>query len=155
MKTTIFTRLLTGIFVTGLLLSACSKSDTVNGVNNNGNGSGNQDTGMHASTGILNRNLAIIYAKDGASDITSQFTDLTFKFIGNYPGGQALAWNQSETQTGNWSGTEVTANFAISFPTASFAQLVFLNRPWTMGESSSSAVRLIGADGDELHFGTR
>lgn len=154
MKTTIF-NLLAGILISGTILTGCSKENTINDLNNNGQQVAKQNEELHAGISILNQNLAIIYAKDGNADITQQFRDFTFRFVGNYPGGQAQVWNDLLAKTGTWSGREGSPDFTIAYPTDPFTQLAFLNRPWTMGESSSAVVRLIAADGDEVHFGSK
>lgn len=152
MKTTIFNTLLAGILFSGMILTGCSKESTISDLNNNAKEISKQNDEMHAGISILNQNLAIIYAKDGSADITQQFSDLTFRFAGNYPSGQAQVWNDLLAQTGTWSSGEETTDFIISYPTDIFNQLAFLNRQWTIGESSSAVIRLIGADGDEVHF---
>jgi len=153
MKTIIFNTLVAGLLISGTILTGCSKENTVNELNNNAQTvAAKGDEEMHPVLSILNQNLEVIYAKDGSADITQQFTGLTFRFVGNYPGGQAQVWSDRLAQSGTWSGEEQTAEFMISYPTDIFTQLAFLNRQWTIGESSSSVVRLIGADGDEVHF---
>jgi len=153
MKTTIFNTLIAGILISGTILTGCSKENTISELNNNAQQvSSKGDDEMHPGISILNQNLAIIYAKDGGADITQQFQGLTFRFVGNYPGGQAQVWNDLLAQTGTWSGGEETTDFAINYPTDIFTQLAFLNRQWTVGESSSSVVRLMDNDGDEVHF---
>lgn len=153
MKTTIF-NLFAGLIISGAVLSSCSKSAAINDLNNNPQQLSAGD--MNPGVSILNQDLGIIYAKDGAADITNQFSDFTFNFTGSSSSGSAHVWNGLLSQTGSWSmGEEESSNFSIYFPTDIFTQLAFLNRNWEIGESSSAVVRLIAADGDEVHFSAK
>ena len=161
MKTNIFNLLFAGLFISGVALTGCSKSEAINDLNNNpqkiaiNNAEDPEDPDQHVGLQILNNNLGIIYALDGAVDITHQFSAYTFRFNGSEPAGQAQAWDSQALVTGSWSMQVEPGNFAISYPTNIFSELAFLNRNWTMGESSSAVVRLIAADGDEIHFAAK
>lgn len=156
--------LLAGLF-SGAVLTACSKSAAMNDLrenpqtlaakqssNLNTNGSAKQGVEQVGEVSILNQDLGIIYASDGGANITAQFSDFTFNFTGAYPAGTAHVWNDLLAQTGKWTMEEKTNEFFIWYPTDIFTQLAFLNRTWTIGESSAAVIRLIAADGDEVHF---
>jgi outer membrane murein-binding lipoprotein Lpp len=154
---TILNILLAGLF-SGAVFTGCSKSETMNDLNENSQTiAAKQGGDINANVSILNKDLGIIYAKDGAADITDQFKDFTFNFTGAPPSGPAHVWNDLLAQTGSWGmgNGEEGDHFTISYPTNVFTQLVFLNRSWTVGESSSAVIRLIAADGDEVHFSAK
>lgn len=148
---TILSILLAGLF-SGAVLTGCSKSEAINDLNENGQ---TLNGDMNTNVSILNQDLVIIYAKDGAADITNEFRDFTFKFVGSYPSGHAHVWNDLLAQQGTWIAEEEGADFLISYPVDIFTQLAFLNRQWTIAESSSAVIRLIAADGDEVHFSAK
>jgi hypothetical protein len=155
MKTTIFNTLLAGLLISGMFLTGCSKENSINELNNNPQQISAKDDGdMHPYTSLLNQDLVVYYAEDDDVNITTQFQGLTFRFAGNYPAGQAQVWNDSIAQTGTWSNKQGT-DFAINYPTDIFTQLTFFNRVWTIGSSSSSVIRLIGSDGDEVQLSPR
>jgi outer membrane murein-binding lipoprotein Lpp len=154
---TIINILLAGLF-SGAVLTGCSKSEAMSDLKENSQTiAAKQDGDINADASILNKDLGIIYAKDGAADITNQFKDFTFNFTGAPPSGPAHVWNDLLSQTGNWGigNGEEGDYFTIGYPTDIFTQLVFLNRSWTIGESSSAVIRLIAADGDEVHFSAK
>ena len=151
MKTTIFNLLLAGVFISGVALTGCSKSDTVKDLNNN-----SQQLATRAAfdapqdAGILNQDLRITYASDNGADITQEFQEFTFRFAGNYPGGEAQVWNDLLAQLGTWSSAEQGAPFSISYPTSIFSELVFLNRTWTVTEGNGMFT--LTSNGDEVRM---
>ena len=162
MKTNILNLLFAGLFISGVALTSCSKSEAINDLNNNpqkiavNNANNAEDPGdPHVGLQLLNNNLGVIYALDGTNDVTQQFNAYTFRFSGNEPAGQAQAWNAQTMQTGSWSMEVEPGDFGISYPTNVFPELAFLNRNWTIGESSSAVVRLIASDGDEIQFAAK
>jgi hypothetical protein len=157
MKTKIFNLLLAGI-ISGVLFTACSKNDVTEQIAANANNANNANStakpsGLTAS--ILNQDLKITSAIDNGTDITQQFNAFTFRFVGNYPGGQAQVWNDLLAQAGSWSSASESTDFTISYPTDIFNQLAFLNRTWTIAQSSENFFRLIGADGDQVDMTTK
>ncbi len=156
MKTKILNLFITGLVICGAAISGCSKNESVNELNQNPQllsaktGSGDLNTASE----ILNQNFVISYARDNGADITAQFRDFTFNFQGTAPAGKAHVWNDLLAQTGTWKFMEGTDVFEIKYPTEIFEQLVFLNRVWRIGESSSSVLRLYTDDGDEVQFST-
>ncbi|HEX2682337.1 MAG TPA: hypothetical protein VHL77_00295 [Ferruginibacter sp.] len=158
MKTTLFNLLFSGLLISGIALSGCSKSETISDLNNGPKKttltSENDDTPMpHVS--LLNQNLGVSYALDGGVDITRQFEPYTFKFAGTEPSGQAYAWNSQTMQTGSWTLLKDSDDFAIMYPVNVFPELAFFNRHWTIGASSSAVIRLVAADGDEIQLSTK
>ncbi|MEO6540871.1 MAG: hypothetical protein ABIN74_07785, partial [Ferruginibacter sp.] len=112
MKTTIFNFLLAGFFISSVSLTSCSKNDNIKDLNNNAQQIANSNSqniaarpsGMEpVDAGILNQDLKIISASDNGTDITQQFNFYTFRFVGNYPGGEAQVWNDLLAQIGAWS----------------------------------------------------
>ena len=102
-----------------------------------------------ADAGILNQNLRITYARDNATDITQQFQLYTFRFAGNYPGGEAQVWNDLFARIGSWNGGDGT--FTIALPTDPFWEMAFLNRTWMITETGPGMFTLT-ADGDEVRL---
>lgn len=153
MKTTFFTRLIAGSLITATIFTACSKNNSIDELNN-----GPQQTTISAkgiidieNPNILNQDLKVYYASDGAVDITEQFNSFTFKFAGNYPAGEAQVWNDLLARIGNWSmANESSIN--IAYPTDPFTQLAFLNREWKIGVANRGFIVFTAADGDEVHF---
>jgi hypothetical protein len=153
MKTTFFTRLLAGSLITATFFTACSKNGTIDELNN-----GPQQTTTAAkgiavieNPNILNQELVVAYASDGGADITQQFNQLTFKFAGNYPSGQAEVWNDLLARIGTWNMAN-ESSITISYPTDPFTQLAYLNREWTIGVANRGFIVFTAADGDEVHF---
>jgi hypothetical protein len=138
--------------MTAVLLTACSKNDTINDLNN-----GPQEASaavtqsrIAANASILNKELKPGYARDGAVDITEDMNDWTFKFIGNYPGGEAQAWNDLLSVTGTWNMTEGSSTLSLSYP-STLSQMVYMSREWTVTGSGSEFI-LTAADGDEIRL---
>jgi hypothetical protein len=155
MKTTFFNLLLAGLFISAVVLTGCSKSEAISDLNNNSQqvaASTSDDGDMYPQTAILNRDFVIIYALDGAKDITPQFTAFAFKFAGKEPSGEAQVWNGQMMQSGTWNMQAESGILRLFYPTNTFPELAFLNRNWTIGESSSAVIRLIAADGDEVQL---
>jgi hypothetical protein len=155
MKTKIFNLLLAGLFISGVVLTGCSKSDAMNDLNNNSAKIAANNPSMAkgddpADGGILNHDLRITSAIDNGTDITQQFNFYTFRFVGTYPGGQAQVWNDLLAQIGSWSANLET-NFTISYPTDIFREMAFLNRTWTVVENSGTFT-LTAGDGDTVQF---
>jgi hypothetical protein len=162
MKTTFFTRLLAGSLISATLFTACSKNNSIDELNK-----GPQQTttasaastatpavnkGVGEDTYILNQDLSVAYASDNGTDITSQFYDLTFRFEGTAPSGQAEVWNDILARIGSWTMPN-PSSIIISYPTDPFRQLAFVNREWTIGgETNRGTIVLTAADGDEIHF---
>jgi hypothetical protein len=155
MKTTFFTRLLAGSLITATIFTACSKTNTIDELNN-----GPQQTTAAARANaanenpyILNQDLKITYARDGATDITEIMDDWTLRFTGNYPSGEAQAWNDILARTGTWSMADASAStITLSYP-PDISQLVFLNKEWTIGNvNRGSEIVLTAPDGDEVHL---
>ena len=153
MKTNISNLLLAGIFISGVALTSCSKSDTMNDLNNNPQQLAVKSASFDAPAdkGMLNQNLRITYASDNGTDITQQFQLYTFRFVGTYPGGEAQVWNDLFARLGSW-GAEEPGTISIAYPTDPFWELAFLNRVWTVIEKTSGSFTLIANDGDEVHF---
>jgi len=157
MKTTLFTRLLAGSLITATILTACSKNNSIDELNNGPQQTTTATTaanrvGVIENPNLLNQDLKIVYARDGATDITEQMDDFTLRFVGNYPGGEAQVWNDLLAQTGSWSMADANSTITMSYPTNILTQLVFLNREWTVGEAQRGFIVLTAADGDELHL---
>ena len=155
MKTTIFNQFF-AIVISGLVLTSCSKTDIteMTPTPNAATTANTANAGKPAPTtaAIINQDIKISYARDNGVDITSQFKDFTFKFIGTYPSGPAHVWNDLLAQTGQWSSPTESTDFVLSYPTGIFEQLAFLNRQWTIVEGSTNFFRLTSSDGDEVDF---
>ncbi len=95
--------------------------------------------------------LVIPYASDNGANITSEFKDFTFHNQGTPPSCQANVWNDLLAQTGNWTLGTGDGSITLKYPTGIFTQLAFLNRTWTIGESSTTVTRLYD-NGDEVHL---
>ena len=162
MKTILFTKLLAGSLISATIFTACSKNETIDELNN-----GPQQTTTASATAalkndiavienpnILNQELKVAYARDGAADITEQMDDLTMKFVGNYPAGEAQVWNDLLAVTGSWSMSN-ESSITLSYPTTTITQLAFSNREWTIGQAQRGYIVLTAADGDEVHFISR
>lgn len=150
---TIFTRLLAGSMITATLLTACSKNKTIDELNNGPQ----QTTAAKTSNAteepaILNQDLVVTSVRDGGADITEQFDDFTFKFVGSMPSGEAQVWNDLLARTGTWSMPQGASSINISYPTDVFTQLAFLNRLWTIAAVSQGVIVLTAADGDEVRL---
>jgi hypothetical protein len=150
---TIFTKLLAGSLITATIFTACSKNNSIDELNNGPQQSATaREIAAIENPNILNQDLKITYARDGATDITEEMDDFTLRFAGTYPGGQAHVWNDLLAQTGSWSMVDAASPITMSFPTNIFTQLVFLNRDWTIGSVQRGFIVLTAADGDELHL---
>src|SRR5688500_12939226 len=96
MKTKILNLIFAGVIICGAAISGCSKSDSVNDLNESPKtltakaGSGDL---MAAQVSILNTDLIITYASDNGTDITAEFNEFTFHNQGTAPSGQAHVWN--------------------------------------------------------------
>src|SRR5436190_17653738 len=121
MKTSI-NKLLAGLFFSGVVLAACSKSDSINDLNNNPQQVKASNTSMIAdnfgsadgtdpATGMLNRNFVITNATDGKTNMSEQFSGYTFKFTGTQPGGEAMVTTSQGTLTGTWNWREGSTMF--------------------------------------------
>lgn len=156
MKTTLFTKLLAGSLITATFFTACSKSETTDELNN-----GPQQTTTETAKGIaviedpniLNQELKVTYARDGATDITWKMDAFTLKFVGNYPSGEGQVWNDLLAQTGTWKMAS-ESSITISYPTI-LSQLAFFNRNWTIGNGIRGYIVFTADDGDEVHFISR
>ena len=150
---TIFTRLVAVSLFTATIFTACSKNETLSELNN-----APQQTTANAinpareTPYILDQDLRVTYARDGATDITEQMNDWTFRFEGNYPSGVAQAWNDILARTGSWAMAENSNTINIAYP-AEFSQLIFMSKQWTIGEvTRGEEIVFTSADGDEVHF---
>lgn len=156
MKTSIFTRLFAGLTISAITLTAYSMNEPTT-VNNKApfsnsaiQAAGNATAVMYAD--ILNQNLAITYATDNGADITEDMNDWTLRFNGNYPGGEAQAWNDLLAVTGSWNMSEGSNMINISY-FSSLSQPVFLSRAWTISSGfKGAAIVLTAADGDQVHL---
>ena len=150
MKTKISNLLLAGLFISGVALTSCSKSNSVNDLNNNPQQLAARSASFDAPAdkGMLNQNLRITYASDNGTDITQQFQLYTFRFVGTYPGGEAQVWNDLFARIGSWNGGQGT--FTIALPTDPFWEMAFLNRTWMVTENAG--VFTLTADGDEVRM---
>ena len=164
MKKTFLSRLVAASLITATFLTACSKNETIDELNNGPQQTTTETAKTTTTTGtnaaienpyILNQDLAITYARDGGTDITDQLDDWTLRFNGNYPSGEAQAWNDILSRTGGWKMAENSSTIILSYP-ADFSQLAFLKREWTIGEfNSGSEIVFTAADGDEIHLITK
>lgn len=155
MKTEILNLFFTGLVACGAAISGCSKSESIQELNQNPQLlTAKSQSGLTATESILNTDLTISYARDNGNDITAQFRELTFNFQGSPPSGNAHVWNDLLAQTGTWKFVVGSDVFEIKYPTGIFEQLIFLNRLWKIGEISSSVLRLYTDDGDEVIFST-
>jgi hypothetical protein len=153
MKTKIFNLLLAGLFISGVSLTGCSKSDAINDLNNNPQQIAAKAAGDDpADAGILNHDLKIISASDNGADITQQFHFYTFRFVGSGSAGEAQVWNDLLAQTGSWNMETKGGDINISYPTDIFSELAFLNRAWKVAETSPGMFTLTAADGDTVQF---
>jgi hypothetical protein len=157
MKTKFFNLLFAGLFISGVALTGCNKSEAIHDLNNNSGkiAAAGPDDDPHPYLQLLNQDLVVMYALDGANDITQQFAPYTFKFIGTEPSGQAQVTDGKMSQTGSWSMEVEPGDFGISYPTNVFTGLVFLNRNWTIEGSSSAVIRLVASDGDEVQLAAK
>jgi len=149
---TIFTKLLAGSLITATIFTACSKNNSIEELNNGPQQTATAGIVAIENPYILNQDLKIAYASDGATDITEQMDAFTLRFEGNYPGGIAHVWNDLLAQTGSWSMADATSPITMSFPTNVLTQLAFLNREWVIGNAQRGFIVLTAADGDQLHL---
>lgn len=151
MKTSILNLVISGLIVSAVVFSGCSKNEATNDLNQNPQllQSTSKDQ-VNAKADMLNKDLVIVYAVDNGVNINMDFKDFTFNFQGTPPSGRAHVWNDLLARTGKWSWMGNV--FWMDFPTDVFTQLAFLNREWTVGESTETLIRLTAADGDEVHF---
>jgi hypothetical protein len=154
MKTTLFTRLLAGSLITATLFTACSKNETIDELNNGPQTTTAKGIAVIENPNVLNQELKVAYAMDGATDITDQLDDFTFKFAGTYPSGEAQVWNDLLARIGTWRMAN-ESSITIAYPTDPFTQLAFLNREWTIGTANRGYIVFTAADGDEVHFISR
>ena len=170
MKTSIFNFLFAGIFLSAAVITGCSKSDAVNDLNTTpqtlmlsnsaaaADNMGSADDGTTTSTGMFDRNLAISYASDGKTDMSSTFTGYTFKFTGTKPSGEALVTTSTGSQTGTWTtkdGADGTSMIMLDFQNTTLEQSTYLSRVWTMQPSTSPyTVNLVAPDGDRIQMTT-
>jgi len=154
MKTKFLNLLFAGLFIAGVVLIGCSKSEAIEDLNNNSKKIAATESDDDHTVGVrlLNQDLVVMYALDGTVDITQQFNAYTFRFAGTEPSGQAYAWNKQLMQTGSWSMSVDPGSLVISYPSNTFPELVFMNRNWTIEGSSSAVIRLVASDGDEVQL---
>lgn len=156
MKTTTI-NLFIAITISCSLFTACSKSGAVNDLNQSPGSRAQLTTENQAplKAGLLNQNLEIIYATDGATDVTHQFKSYVFNFSGQQPAGEALVWNGQVTQTGSWSWREFTDVFVMDFHEVAFPYVQFLSRAWRIDnieDPNATTIRLVANDGDVIHL---
>lgn len=158
MKTKILNLIFAGLVASAVTITGCSKNESVNELNANPQmltaKSGSGDL-MAAKSDILNKDLVITSARDNGVDITAEFREFTFHFQGTQPSGQAFCWNDLLNQTGSWTYPVGSDEITLKYPTDIFQELVFMNRTWIIGESSSSVFRLYTNDGDEVQLATK
>lgn len=161
MKTTIFNLLSAGL-VAGLIFTGCSKENSIDDLNNNpqaltisdngtmkDDGSGDDGT-KDPESGMLNRDMGIVYAVDGKDNISSQFSGYTFRYKGQQPSGEVLASDGQRDLTGTWRWRDGTNAIVMDFPNGT-NQTDYLNRMWTMQPSTSAnMMKLTASDGDEI-----
>jgi hypothetical protein len=151
MKKTVFTRLIAGLIITAIAITAYSRNEITSSSQFQPNPVTKDNT--HVLIGsILNQNLSVTYARDGGTDITEDMNDWTFRFVGNHPSGEAQAWNDIMSATGMWSMAEGSSTINIAYY-SKISQLVFMSREWTIGQTNKGAeIVLTAADGDEVHL---
>lgn len=161
MKTSLITKLLAGSLISATVFTACSKSQTINDLNRGpqqtttaASAASAKEVGVVSNPNILNQELKVAYARDGASDITEQMNDFTLKFAGNYPSGEAQVWNDLLAQKGTWNMAN-ESTITLSYPTDILTQLAFFNRTWTIGDGTRGFIVFTAADGDEVHLISR
>jgi hypothetical protein len=153
MKTKILNLIFAGLCISAVTITGCSKNESVNELNQNPQTLTARSGDLTAAQGdITNRNLVITYARDNGVDITAEFSEFTFNMQGTPPSGQAHVWNDLLAQTGTWNYTPGTDLITLKYPTEIFQELVFMNRTWHIGESSSTVFRLYSDDGDEVQL---
>ena len=155
MKTSIFTRLFAGALIITATLTAfstkTSNNTTAQPVFNAATRAAKTGAPVIYSQ-LLNQNLSVTYAVQNGVDITEDMNDWTFRFNGNYPGGEAQGWNDILAVTGSWSMAEGSDIISIMFPSR-LSQPAFMSRTWTIGNAGKGAeIVLTAADGDEVHF---
>jgi hypothetical protein len=151
MKTPLFTRLIAGLLIAAITMTAYSKNE-ITGRNQLQPTPVLKDNTQLFIGSILNQNLRITYARDGFTDITEDMNDWTLRFVGDHPSGEAQAWNDIMSATGMWSMEEGSSTIRLAYY-SKISQLVFMSREWTIGEVSKGAeIVLTAADGDEVHL---
>jgi hypothetical protein len=155
MKTSILTRLFTGALIITVTLTAFSEKTSVNNTTApkfNAAGSAAKTPAAITYSQLLNQNLRVTYAMHNGVDITEDMNDWTFRFNGDYPGGDAQGWNDVLSVTGSWSMTEGSDNISIMFPSR-LSQPAFMSRTWAIGYAGKGAeIVFTSGDGDEVHF---
>lgn len=155
MKTTIYNLLLAGIF-SGLILAGCSKSEAVNDLNNNPQtlkiSNGNTADDGTTDMGMLNRDLGIVYATDGKTNMSDEFANYTFRLKGTQPRGQMLVSTGQSDQMGTWSWRGGSDVIVMDFSNSNSDQLTYLHqRPWTIQPATSAnTIRMVAPDGDQI-----
>jgi hypothetical protein len=160
MKTSM--KLLFAGLLSGMLFSACSKEEAVNDlnsnpqhltINDNSSSAGSADDGTVTTTGMLNRELQIVYATDGKSNLSTEFTGYSFKFTGTEPNGEAIVVTPQGEMMGTWAWKEGSTVWSMDFSNTTLAQGSYLSREWMMQPSSSATTMvLVAPDGDRLYF---
>jgi len=155
MKTSIFTRLFAGALITTITLTAFGETTSLNNTTQpvfNASTSAAKTAATIIYSQVLNQNLRVTYAVDNGMDITEDMNDWTFRFNGDFPGGEAQGWNDILAVTGSWSMASESDNISIMFP-SSLSQLVFMSRTWTIGnQARGPEIVFTAPDGDEVHF---
>jgi len=156
MKTSILNRLFAAALITTITLTAfgktASSNNTVQPVFNTATGAAKNATALVYSQ-ILNQNLRVTYAVDNGRDITEDMNDWTFRFNGDFPGGEAQGWNDILATTGSWNMAGEEAGVISIMFSSPLSQPAFMSRSWTISNNTKGAeIVLIAADGDEVHL---
>lgn len=157
MKTKIYNLLFAGL-LSGFILSGCSKTNTVNELNNNpqhlenNNESAADDGTIKVGPYMLNRDLGIVYATDGKMNVTDQFSRYTFRLKGAQPTGELLVSNGQHDHMGTWNWRGGSDVLVMDFHDNTSDQLNYLHyRPWTVQPgSSTNSMKLAAPDGDQI-----
>lgn len=153
MKTSIFTRLFAGaLIITGTLTAFTAKTTVNNTTTPVLNAAGKLITSRPITySELLNQNLHVTYAVQNGVDITEDMNDWTFRFNGDYPGGDAQGWNNILSVTGNWSMAEGSGTISIMF-NSRLSQPAFMSKTWTIGYEGKGAEIVLTSGGDEVHL---
>ncbi|MBS1512169.1 MAG: hypothetical protein JST86_15075 [Bacteroidetes bacterium] len=125
--------ILVAIFLSAVAYSGCSKN------------SGTASSTAHDffTANLLNRDLAVVMAKDDTTDISADYVGYTFHLTDTSAvGGSIGAANLVRTIFGTWGTDAAYLNITFAFPSGSNSSLTFMNRQWQISTSNSTNITL-------------
>lgn len=140
-----------GICFSTLILGSCSKDDMNESLSASAL-KANPTSQANTEEGFINRDLIVQLAIDNGSDITTNFSGYTFRFVANGSGGGIVyASNDIMAIEGRWVLNE-NRSITIMFPTNLIAALAFMNKQWIMDTSTSTVKLTDPQENDVVNF---